>query len=601
VKPTFVYKIGNNYFFLNLIHRSKLTIIKLEVLLPDQPGLVLNQIETSKNKLTIYLSSSQLWASCPLCSHPSSKVQSRYGRTLKDLNWAAFTVQLKLEARRFWCTNGKCSRKIFCERLYQLALAYARRTNRLSDWLQNLALALGGRAGKRLASKSGVAISRHTLLRLVRKIILPVAQTPRVLGVDDWAFRKGHTYGTILVDLEKGRPIELLADRKTQTLADWLKAHSGIEVVSRDRATTYAEAVRQALPQAVQVADRWHLLKNLGDHLHKLLDRKRVWQLSHTKTTKALSVLAGGTTAAITEPTAVAKAKPFRLKLTREELVQQQRRAKRLARYEKVHELSGQGLSQRAIGRALGMSRQTVETYLKAEAFPERSPVLPRPEILDPYKSYIEWRWEKVQPTVPQLYHELKAQGYEGSAGSVRRYLAGKRPYPYYRGGRGQPKPGVAEGAIEDWLAVVYPRRYQKLVGKPASKAKLSARQVGWYFMSQVEQLTETEQQVVRELSEKDEQLATTYRLVQQFIAMVRNKQADQLEGWLALARESKLLELVSFARGLEQDKAAVVAGLSMPYSQGPVEGHVNRLKNIKRSMYGRAGFDLLRMRVLAA
>jgi transposase len=239
---------------------TSISALTLSFLWPEQDGLSVQTIEINQQTLTVCLSAIHLEAACPLCSQLTTKIQSTYQRQLADLNWANFSLQLHLSVRRFYCLNPACKRKIFCERLAQLTRPYGRRTNRLRQFLQTLALALGGRPAARLAKAQSLKTSRPSLLRLLEQLELPNHPTPRVLGVDEFALKRGQTYAALLVDLETHQPIEVLPDRSSETFGNWLKAHSGIEIISRDRASSFAKAARLEAPQAQQVADRFHIL-----------------------------------------------------------------------------------------------------------------------------------------------------------------------------------------------------------------------------------------------------------------------------------------------------------------------------------------------------
>jgi len=241
-------------------------------LLSNSTEFNLNQwsAEAVQKKITLKLSSIQIVVDCPECQHPTKQVHSYYERTLEDLSWADYSIYLKLRVRKFFCRNQGCKRRIFTERLKNLVLPSARRTIRLTNQLTAIALELGGSAGARLANSLNQKISRNTLLALVRRIPLPPIITPSILGVDDFAFRKRKTYGTILVDLEKGRPIALLADRKAETLSQGLKKHPGVQIVSRDRYLAYEKGILEGAPSAIQVADRFHLLQNLAETIDQI-------------------------------------------------------------------------------------------------------------------------------------------------------------------------------------------------------------------------------------------------------------------------------------------------------------------------------------------
>jgi transposase len=405
-------------------------------LLPNQIGLRIEKVETNATELQIIVKTASPSVPCPVCGQMSSKEQSRYQRTLTDLNWANYSVKLTLQLRRFFCPNSNCKRQIFCERLTGLAEAYARSTTRLSEHFQKIALALGGRPAERLLGKQGIRVSRTTLLQKLFTLPLPLHLTSKVLGVDDFALRKGTKYGTLLVDLETRKPIEVLPDRTADTLAKWLTAHPGVEIVSRDRSSSYSEAVQRVNPKIVQVADRFHLLKNLSRNLLTYFQRKQIWQQSFARSREDETKLKEVRAVQSPEP-GKTSGKPK--KLTKAELKQQHTYEQRLARYNAVVELHRQGKSQRAIAKELGIDFVTVNRYLKAGTAEiiKIKPQRLRPSKLDPYKSYLRQRWIENQPTIPQLYAEVIAKGYTGSIGPVRAFLAPLRPYKHWGSGRG--------------------------------------------------------------------------------------------------------------------------------------------------------------------
>jgi transposase len=404
---------------------------------------------------------------------------------------------------------------------------------------------------------------------------------PRALGVDDFAFKKGHHYGTILVDLERRRTIDLLPDRSAESLAKWLRAHPGVEVIARDRSGSYAEGAREGAAAAVQVADRWHLIKNLADALEPFLARHRGALSAAVAPTGAGEPAQVEAAESETPRPVPAAGEPVQdpdreRRLTRGERDRQWRRARRLERYEQVCDLYRQGFSLRAIGRKLDLDRRTVRQYVQAEHFPEIATRARRSSVVDPYSPYILGRWEAGCHNGAQIFREMKHQGYPGARSQVMRYLA------ELRARLRQTTDGRDAGGL-----------------KRKNERPPSARRVVWLFVCEPSDLTEEQQGYLARLWAASEPVRRAYELARAFLQMVRKREAGQLLGWLEDASDSEIPELRGLAKSLRGDLAAVKAGLSLPWSNGPTEGSVHRLKMIKRQMYGRAGFDLLRQRVL--
>lgn len=556
-----------------------------QLLIPAGAKLALRATTVTPTGVTFVLESTADETVCPTCHGSSNRVHSRYQRTLVDLPILQTPVTLQLRTRRFFCTQAACPRRTFSEQVPGLLATYARRTTRLSAEQRRLSLEIGAEPGARVAKRQGMPVSPDTLLRLARREPATPLPTPRVLGVDDFALRKGLVYGTILVDLERHQPVDLLPERSADALAQWLGAHPGVAVIARDRSAGYAEGSSRGAPDALQVADRFHLLQNLRDMLQHLLEQHP----------DALQTASGALAAALSTPapTPEAPVSPASESQTlgRRSRAEQQRsqewNERRRARYQRVKELRAQGLSLRVIAEQVDLSTRTVRRYGQTEQFPER--VRPqRPSLLDPFRPYLEQRVAEGQDNALQLWRELREQyGYSGGWRQVARWLDRHRHLVP------PPEPGSLPLRRNGRPPRAAPAR-------PAAPPRLSTRRATWLLMGQPQALTEEEQGLVERLCGQAPALATAYELAQVFITMVRKRQGAKLDAWLAQAAASGVPELQRFGTGLERDKAAVQAALTLPYSNGQVEGQVNRLKLIKRMAYGRAKFDLLRQRVLA-
>ena len=420
--------------------------------------------------------------------------------------------------------------------------------------------------------------SPDTVLRAVRAATVDGGPMPRVLGIDDFAFRRGHRYGTMLVDLERHRVIDLLPDRKPETVVAWLEQHGTPEIISRDRGGGYAEAAKQGAPGATQVADRFHLTKNLVESLETPFLRKR-------SVLKQVAALVAEERAP-PEEDALPRDAMYQGKRNspqnwqrRAEEESLKRHANHVARYERVRALHQRGADIADIARTVGMSRRTVYRYVRMDGPPERKRPGRRPgnRVLAPYEPYLLKRWREGCHNGVKLWREIRELGFAYSVTNVSRFLAHLR-----REGR-PPHPVGKKGTAVSSTQGPTPRR------------------VAFLCIAQDTDLEEEDVAYLKCLRTEDESVERACHLVQDFMQMLRDRPGERLDDWIEQARESGIDELRRFATGLVADHAAVQAGLTLVWSNGQVEGQVNRLKLLKRQMYGRANFDLLRQRVLHA
>lgn len=535
-------------------------------LLPNSALLRCRHLRIEPNLVTIVVDTTTASGICPLCGRPSERVHSRYSRTLADLPWQGRTVRWCLEVRKFFCDTASCSRRIFAERLPKIAAAYARQSCRLNEALSWIAFACGGEVGARLATRLGMPTSPDTQLRRIRSTSVQYHSSPRVLGVDDWAVRRGRRYGTILCDLEEHRPVDVLDERSAESLSAWLQGHPGVQIITRDRAGCYARGASSGAPHAIQVADRWHLLHNLREALVRLLDRHH-----RELRTVARAVTPAQIPRAPPSPDTPADGPPSRAQQLRLD-----RRARRRRRYEQVMELHRQGISLRAIVKRLGLSRRTVRRFVCAGAFPERADRQYHSRV-DAFTEYLERRWEEGCHNAVQLAHELSTQGFDGSYDIVRRRVADWRRHRRATSARDQ-------GSSVATAAVKTP----------------SSNRVSWLLLKDDGDVSPEDRAFVDALWRRCPRLKAAACLARAFAQMGREHKAEELDNWIARTHESGVpRELRAFADGLNSDYAAVRAALALKWSNGQLEGQVNRLKLLKRQMYGRANFDLLRQRVL--
>lgn len=542
-------------------------------LLPDSSQVRVTCLIPSDNAILVHADASAPSAVCPRCGHVSQHVHSRYTRTIADLPWQNVPIQMRLRVRKFFCDEPTCGQRIFTERLPGLAAPSARRTVRLTAWLTTIGFALGGVGGARLLRTLGLVraeaaqrplASPATLLRLIRATPDPVPDplaALRVVGVDDWCFLRGQRYGAIVVDLERHRVLDLLPNRDGETLATWLQTQPGITVVSRDRGGSFADGAARGAPQAQQVADRFHLLKNLMEAFQRVLGREQAALRT------AVEV--------VTKTAAVSATRPLTAPERQARATAQERRQ---ARYDAVHRLRAEGKTTLEIAVALRMGHNTIQRLLRAQTCPARAQPRAHATLLSSYEPYLRERWSSGEQNGQALLRELRTQGYCGSQATLYGFLGRWRTGPRHNG--------------------PYARQAAPAAPIPPP-VRTSPRAVSWRLLRPEADRTPTEQAYVEALLQQNATIATMTTAVTTFFALVRERRAAYLAAWVAQAKASAIPELAGFAEGIRRDETAVRAACTSPWSQGQVEGQVNRLKLLKRQMYGRAKLDLLRRRVL--
>jgi transposase len=543
-------------------------------ILPDLSDLVIEQVSIT-NEVTVTVRAASPTAPCPCCGTVSKRVQSRYTRTLRDLPASGRLVHLIVRVRRFFCQESTCIRKIFAERFPSLTLPRVKFTLRLQEALREMGFALGGEAGARLGKQLSIPGSPDSILRQVKGAELPAVSSPRVVGIDEWSWKRRLRYGSLICDLESRRPIDVLPDREVETVSAWFQKHPTVEIVSRDRSSEYAAAIKKGAPQALQVADLWHLGKNLADSISTLLARCRA------EIRRVLQAQTAPEQEREDRKPVSEESRPPRSRSVQQ--AQFARRAQKQDRYAQVVELHHQGVKAADIASRVGIGERTVHRWLHNGSWTFARPRRRRPSLIDPYERYVlNWRQEGHRKG-SQLYRELRAQGYKGSPKAMYNYLAILRTP---QSDASKPLPSR-------------PRERKSIPSSPAPLENFSAQRATWLFVCQPDELDETQQKELALIRQASPHAETAYCLAQAFMQMLREHTGHQLDTWLSEVEASQLPELKSFARGIQHDKAAVLAGLTLPWSQGPLEGHINRLKLIKRSMYGRAKLPLLRARVL--
>jgi len=508
-----------------------------ESLLP--PGLIIEHVEFGTLEISAVARSRSATASCPLCGRVTRRVHSRYERCLADLPAHGRRVRIRLVVRRFRCRESRCPRKIFAERFEEeIARPFARRTARLESIVHHLGLALGGRPGQNLARRLLFPVSKDTLLRVVRSRAPGWRSAPHVVGIDDWAWKRGHRYGTIVCDLERRRIIDLLPDREVATVQAWLADRPSIRTISRDRGGGYSQAAARGRPQAIQIADRWHLMENAS----------AAFLTAVRQTMHAIRV---DLRAGVSEPTT----------LTSVEQRQYEAWRRREAANTAVRTLAEQGVSIKGIVRHTGQSRKMVRDVLRGG----RTDVFrPRASSLDPFYGQLEAEWAAGCRNGAELWRRLQATGFPGALRVVTEWATRRR--------------------ADD--AVIALRRL------PA------ARVIARMMTLARDRLTKGEISLITRIEAVAPDLVVARDLTDRFHRLIRTRDGDSLDPWIEEATSSLL---ASFASGIRRDRDAVHNAIVEPWSNGQTESQITKLKLVKRQMYGRGTLDLLRARLLGA
>ncbi|KOG08233.1 hypothetical protein ADK34_39275 [Streptomyces viridochromogenes] len=470
---------------------------------------------------------------CPGCRARARRVHSCYERSLAERPLSGKKLLVRLRVRPFFCDRAACRRRTFVEQVSGLSERYRRASLGLKAWLYQVAVELGGRPGERLCRRMHLTAGRTRLLELL--VPPPVPQrAPRVLGVDEFAFRRGRAYGTILVDVEAGQVVDVLPDRTSETFAAWLREHPDAEIICRDRASAYTRAIKEAAPDAVEVTDRWHLLQNLASavektcHQHRACLRKRVDEVTSR----------------------IPEAPPL-MQLPLHELPRTPIIDRTRHRHADVQKLVAAGWTISAIARRLHLDRKTVRRFRDTDldqllaSANERQPA----GVLDPFKPYLNTRFTESlgQVSGSHLFLEICERGYRGSRQVVRKHLTALRA--------GHTEPIRAD--------IPSPRKITSWIMRPRDSLP-----------------PELERRLL-DVRIACPDIARACDLAHAFAELLRHRRGFLLNEWIRQAEQDAPKPISGFAGFLRQDLAAVTAGLTLHWSSGIVEGHVNRVKTL--------------------
>ena len=516
------------------------------------PMIHVHKTESTSSALKLYARVKSKRSKCPECGKYSDKVHDHYQRKITDLPVFHYKTILYLRTRKFKCLNSQCNRKVFSEQSPCIP-KYSRRTQRLSKILDTLSIELSGNQGRVISQHLSVSVSQSTLTRIAHRQPLPQIKSPQVLGVDDWAYRKGVSYGTVLIDMETSKPIDLLESRDGKDLKKWLKKYGDAKIITRDRASSYSSAINEICPQAIQVADRFHLLMNLSDALDKYFKSigPKIKTIIDCKTNEILGAEPKTINTITSTKKVVAASKP--------------KFDPRLVVFEKVKELQIQGLPIKKIARDLKVSRGRVRSYFQLESLPPR--IHNKSTNIELFTNHILQKLNVEGYRVIDIFKEIKALGYNGSQTQAYHNI----------------------NLLKQEMGIITPDFNQCLAQKVPFVKPLRSRELGKYIGKDLNEIHDEQvRKYLITLLENSKDLRVVRKLVQLFKTMFKNGKGN-IRRWISFVKRSKkkLTGLKSFANGLNMDIEAVENGITMNWSNGKVEGHVNRIKTIKRQMYG--------------
>jgi len=526
------------------------------VALISLPGISLGVARIIDGSITIPARSKHKYVQCPCCNNTSKRIHSSYVRVLRDLPISTCCVSVNLTVRKFFCRNPECEKKIFTEQPGNEIKAYSRMTNRTRETLQNILLEVSARKGSYLANLISLPISPSTAIRMIDSLPIPPTEKVTVLGIDDWAYRKGLTYGTLLVNMETGEVIDLLRGRDGVSLKEWLAIHPEIEIVTRDRASAYSSTVSSMLPNAIQVADKFHLLKNFSDCVYSVI-RIEYKNLVNSMNDNSLQTKP--------LPTEVPKEEngkvPLKAKGERNEYIKY--------RFEKVKQMLKEGVGLKTVARSLQISRNAVRRYAKVDVLPSKSIYYKYD-----YNEYLEIIVQGLSEgkSFTKIYVQMKDAGFKGSRSA---FYCQFKDHPI--------RTTAVYNPMETKLRLLSPRKISKYL----AFADLSTIK------------DETDRVLIEKLLSKSTTLEKIRQQVLTFKELLLGNNVTLLKEWMERTLSIGISQLKSFVRGLMGDIEAVRNAVETNWSNGQVEGQVNRLKSIKRQMYGRAGFELLRRKVI--
>ncbi len=545
------------------------------------PGVIIYKSQINDHQITLYAFLKSKTAKCPSCSKRSRYIHSYYQRKLVDLSMCGRAVQILLKVRKFKCNNKSCMQSIFSEQHMALAKKYSRKTVRTTQFLQQLLVEISSSKGAHISRLCHIGQSSSTCLRIVKSIELPTPSNLTVVGIDDWAYRKGRCYGTIVVDTANHRPVALLEGRDQEVVKKWLKENDTITHITRDRSSSYSKAITTVAPQVEQIADRFHLVKNLGDHLAEEIRREY-------KTIKKsyLALQQKDDNGADSDTVLTSMSDNNRCQREHNTVKERSVNPRTVELHSQVHKLNGNNYSQRAIAKILKINRKTVRKYLQAKQPPSYPYVSRYRHNYEAYMKAIK-KCCNDRMSIIEIYRSIVAQGFRGKQSTFYHWF--NFSFPDYQYKKHQPLPPTT-------LALNH--RVVRLSRISPKKLAIHLTNPEWGVSKETGECSDTHI-LVEKVIASSLLLQEMREAYSSFRELLNSKDESKLNLWIESYHNCSSRGIRTFVRGIRSDMEAVKNAIKYQWSNGVVEGHVNRLKTKKREMYGRAGFDLLMRKVI--
>ena len=543
------------------------------------PGVIFYDSRITVDSILLSARLSKKSAHCPCCGKSSKTVHSKYKRYLKDLPVTCRRVCIIVVMRKFKCNNSKCPQSVFSEQHPLLTKKHSRKTTRTTEYLRKFLVEVSSRKGEYLTDISSIKQSSSTCLRIVNSIEVPQDKNLTTIGIDDWAYRKGLSYGTIIVNALDHRPVELLQSRSTDDVVEWLKKQDYLMHVTRDRASSYSKAISTGAPRAIQIADKFHIIKNLSDYITEEVRKQyKTIQSNFISQNKEyyyqdVNMTTPATNKEVENQDITRIKEKIKVMDTRRE-----------ALFNEVHRLKDAGFSQRSIAKVLGIDRKTVNNYFGQDVLQQKGS-----SCRNNYEDFMDDIIKCCNKglSIKNIFKIIEKRGFNGKQSAFYEWFNVSFQDYKYKGIKTLEQCKLTADQTVVHFNDISPRKLAIHVANPQ-----------WGISKKTGECSKSH--MIAEQIIKSSALLTEMRKAYISFKEVLNGNDDSnLLHWITEHKCTTIRKLKTFINGIRHDIEAVKNAIKYKWTNGLVEGHVNRLKNKKREMYGRASFDLLRKKVI--